>query len=647
MRIFYRRPLALAACLCAVCAVLIWQWSGGAKLILGIFALSLLLLLLTGCLLRKRFGYAALVSVLSLVGVCLSVLSSYLFFNVRYESYRAMDGEVCEAEGIVLERLQATSFSTQLRVRLTEIDGEACRAGAVVECTYASALQVGDCFCMTATPRDFEKDELFDEETYRLSDGCLTVLVCADAEQCRVLDEKSNSPLVWASRINTALSSLLQSTVGGEAGGVTAALLLGNRSWLSGDHTLDFRRAGVSHLLALSGLHVSILIGFAEFLLRRLFLPPKARAVLVPSVAVGYVVLTGMSVSTWRAALMLCVLYLGLLLRENYDSFTALCVVLVLILIVTPYAVLDLSLWMSFLAAGSIIVFSPAVQRLFAAWEKKRPPRLIFSIGKAVVGALAVGVAANLALLLLSASVFGEISLMSVPVTLLLSLPVTALIICGAVTLCFPSLPILPWFCSFLGTLILKVCAWASELEHILLPVGDLHTKSILLLLTVLLILFAVIRLKRKRWLAVLPILCAAVISSLWMTYLPRDAEWEAVAIPSGVGEVRLYTKHGSAVLINDTRGSASSAYEIKAAATDARCTEIDDLVFCRYYNQATYFIARLSSQIRVRTLHLPVPSDERETVIAARLAEEAALHGIEVAYDAEAYLITYDQSAP
>ena len=79
-------------------------------------------------------------------------------------------------------------------------------------------------------------------------------------------------------------------------------------------------------------------------------------------------------------------------------------------------------------------------------------------------------------------------------------------------------------------------------------------------------------------------------------------------------------------------------------AANDARCTEIDDLVFCRYYNQATYFIASLAAKLRVERVHFPTPTDDRERAIAARLAEEAELHGIEVFYDAEQYLRAYDE---
>ena len=115
------------------------------------------------------------------------------------------------------------------------------------------------------------------------------------------------------------------------------------------------------------------------------------------------------------------------------------------------------------------------------------------------------------------------------------------------------------------------------------------------------------------------------------------------ITIPAGHGEVRLYTQGGENILVNDTRGNASEAYEIKLFATADFCTEITDLVFCRYYNQATYFISRLSGQIMVRCIHLPEPDGDREHAIAKRLEEEAAVYDIEVLYDAEKLLAAYD----
>ena len=642
MKIFYNRPLALCGCLFAVLSLAGVRLSAMQKRGLLLIAALAFLGVLILCGILRRLGRGRLLLMLCFGTAVLAMTSSYLFFNVRYAAWQERNGVACVAEGTVEEYLTGTAYSATYRVRIDRIDGETTDAGAVLECGYASTLQRGDRFRVRAVPRAFTDEENFDEESYRLADGCLTVLTCASSADCERTGKDESDLLLKCDLWNTRLAYDLCNRIGGEAGGLAAALLLGNRTWITADTALDFQRAGISHLLALSGLHVSILIGFLEFLLHRLRLAKLVRAVLIPLSAVGYLCMTGVAVSTARAVLMLCVLYLAFLFREEYDAFTALCLALVVILGSTPYAVLDLSLWMSFLAAASILIFMPAVMVWIRRWRKRhKPSKLVFSLFSAFVSAAAVGVVANLALLLLSAAVFGEVSLASVPATLLLSIPVTLLLILSAILLLFPFVPLLPWACGTVARSILSVAAGFSEIDHVLLPVSDPSVQVWIVLLTAWLILLAVLPLKRGRWAIPVPILLAAVVIS--SAIATKTMEPAMYSFKTGRGEVRLYTSGGHAVVVNDTSGAASASYEIKTAATAEHCTEIDDLVLSRYYNQATYFIAKMAERSRVSVLHMPMPTDEREAAIAARLAAEAELHGMRVAYDAEQLLEQYD----
>lgn len=642
MQILKNRPLALSACLFAILSVLCISLEGTFKLLLACVAgVGILLVLLLSCL-RRRLGKLGATLLLCFAACLSSLLSSYHFFNVRYAAWQTKNGSPCVAEGVVVEYLSATAYSATYRVELDRIDGKPCDAGAMLECGFAATLQRGDRICVNAVPRAFADDERFDEESYRLSDGCMTVLVCVSAEDCMLTGSDTSDLLLKFSAFNVRLAYRLRNLIGGEAGGLASALLLGNRSWITADTTLDFQRAGISHLLALSGLHVSILIGFLELLLRRFHLAKIFRAILIPFCAVGYLAVTGFAVSTSRAVLMICVLYLAFLFRAEYDPLTALCAVLAVILLITPYAVLDLSLWMSFLAAASILIFMPAVIALLRAWSgRSRLPRSVTRALTAVATVAATGIVANLALMLLGASVFGEVSLASVPATLLLSIPVTLLLILSAVLAILPFIPVLPWLCSLLGDLILSVAAGFSEIENILFPVRSPFVQVWVVLLTLALILLAVFPLKSRWWAIPVPVMLIYIVIS--STIVTQNMTSSVYFFKTGRGVVRLYTESGHAVVINDTSGAASASYEIKTAATDEHCTEIDDLILSRYYNQATYFIAKVSERSKVRVLHMPMPSDDRERAIATRLSAEAELHGIRVEYDAEQMLARYD----
>lgn len=644
MYLFHQRPIAFAACLYALFAILATKLS---------LTLHLVLLVIAGCLLaglllfrfyKKHLGKYGIVTLLCLFATVLSLGTSYGFFKIQYADLQSLVGKNCIAEGLVTERLSGDSYYSRFRAEIDRLNGEDTAFGALLECEYSSPLQPGDRFVLQTVPREFRSDEYFDEESYTLSDGCMLILVSSDGADCEILGNESTSFSVLASRTNLSFSYDLYRATNG--GGLVSRLLLGNGTFLSKNDQVCFSYTGGSHLLALSGLHVSILIGFMEFILRRLRLPRVGRAILIPIAALGYLILTGCPVSAMRAVFMVCILYLAYLWRGEYDPFTALSVALVLILQITPYAVYDTSLWLSFTAAGSIIVFMPFIQTLLDAWrEKTKLPQSVFRIVRSLVTAVSVGVIVNIALLPLSAAVFGEISLWSVPVTLLFSIPVALILIFGILMLLFPFVPYLGELCGAIESWMLETVRVLSEAENCLISLSDTGCVISLILLTVSLILLAVLPFKKVFGWVTVCALCIATAGALFFgVYSPSSQEWNHHVLEYSRGDVCVYTCERRAVVVNHTFGAVNAAYDIEQLVNQERCTEIDSLIFEDIYQQAPYFLCKLSDRMLVRTLHLPTPKDAREAAIAERICIDAERYGIDVVFDGEEQLKLYEK---
>lgn len=165
-------------------------------------------------------------------------------------------------------------------------------------------------------------------------------------------------------RLNQALfqakNKLLNSYatyLGEEGAGVVSSMLLGERALLSDETRELYRRGGISHILAISGLHVS-LIGMALYeLLRKTVL---GRNGAVPVACVG-VILYGSFVeagtSTKRAVIMFLLLLLAKALGRTYDTLSAMSISVILILSGSPGALYTASFQLSFAAAyGSSVV---------------------------------------------------------------------------------------------------------------------------------------------------------------------------------------------------------------------------------------------------------------------------------------------------
>ncbi len=134
--------------------------------------------------------------------------------------------------------------------------------------------------------------------------------------------------------------------------GLVAAMTLGDKTGLDSEIKELYQLAGISHVLALSGLHIAS-VGLALLaLLKKSGLGVKISAVIAGSVIGIYAVMTGLSTSTVRALIMFILSVIAILLGRTYDLLSAAALSAILILIESPYYIYDSGFLLSF---GAII----------------------------------------------------------------------------------------------------------------------------------------------------------------------------------------------------------------------------------------------------------------------------------------------------
>ena len=450
MQVFKNRPLALALSVFAMAAVLSYRLSEVAKLWCLAILLSLALIGAVVAIFRKSFGKRIAILILCSFFASVAVFQSWFHFQFLTKTFREKVDQSSVVEGYVTNVLRVNGSESSFAIQLREADGARSDAKVLLKCNYPSSLQIGDSIRLTATVCAPQNTLGYAEETILFSDGYLGVLQCDDWRACTVFGEKAQTPSIYLRDLRDTFSERFQITLNRDTYARASALFLGDRSELSGDAILNFQRCGVSHLLALSGMHISIVILMWEILLRKLKISKLCRALVVPLIAIGYLFLTGCAPSTFRAVLMLCITYLAYLFSADYDPFTSLCIALFLVLNISPYGVADISTWMSFIASAGIIIFLPAVSEWMEDRLRKTDlPNRIKRCIRGIVTAVAVGLFANAAILPLLAYFFGETSVFSIGMTLLLS-PVLSL----ALPLCLLSL-LFPRF-----GLVVKLTQW-------------------------------------------------------------------------------------------------------------------------------------------------------------------------------------------
>lgn len=232
------------------------------------------------------------------------------------------------------------------------------------------------------------------------------------------------STLIYNARIS--IDQAIDSVSTGDSRAVLSALVVGKRDHITHELRESFSRAGVSHLLAISGLHVGIvaticflllsaILGRVEFLLRRA-LVKKTGAVLSIVLVIGYGMLAGMSPSTQRAVIMIVIFLAAFLLNRSYNPANTLAAAALGILMVYPHYLFDISFQLSFAAVSAIFIglylFPPAGVRLGETKIKR-----FFRI---ITGFIWISVFAIIGTMPLVAHYFNQVSILGIGANLIL-----------------------------------------------------------------------------------------------------------------------------------------------------------------------------------------------------------------------------------
>lgn len=246
---------------------------------------------------------------------------------------------------------------------------------------------------------------------------------------------------------------------------LAAGIMLGDKGGI-GDGVYGMLSAnGITHILCVSGLHVSILIAAVYFVLSPLMLPKRIKRATVCAFALFYMFLTGFSVSVCRAGIMACVAVCDNLTRRRTDSMTSLLLVAAFLCLFEPTAVLSLSFRLSFLATAGVIA---SQQNVVPEIKKRLGKGICAKICSAILGTLFLSVCViSLCTPVLSAY-FGSQSALA-PVGNLVCAPIAEMYL----VMCFALVPLS--FVPYLGTALGTVTDLAGRL---FMRLSELLSKS-------------------------------------------------------------------------------------------------------------------------------------------------------------------------
>ncbi len=375
-----------------------------------------------------------------------------------------------------------------------------------------SGFSYGDRLSFTATQlKAAESEGIY--RFHSLSDRCY--LTCYNRSDEYSVSEAEDSLYFSILKLRLFTAEKLRSALNGDSFAVAQALFTGSKNAVSAALSSAFRICGVSHIFAVSGMHLSLWTGLFFIILKR-----RARNSFIPNIlaalfVIFYIIFTGFSPSVLRAGIMLLTVFAGRLIKRASDPLNSLGLSGTILMSLNPYLAGNVSFLLSFTATGAIALWSE-----FILPEKKIPEgnfrRVKMKLRQPFYD-IVISIAVILTTLPVSSLFFGYFSLLSPFASLIVTPLAEAVMLLSALLVILPEgnfiYGIFQFFTDEVCRSMINIVMNLSEADFLLIPTEF----SILLpcfVITSLLCAFFIIFLKDRKK-ALTSILAGTLIFSL------------------------------------------------------------------------------------------------------------------------------------
>ncbi len=604
MNIFDKRPLALT--LSILLGLFVFFTNLG---IYGKIILALLLLLLFAIsfvpriskIIKGRLGKTIII--VSSVALLFSYLyfETYFFFGKRFD-------EPVDITATIID-MDINNGRSDLTVKTDNVNGERFTSGKLRATVYldnADKLAVGNIIEIKGTIIGFEKEsnDGFNAKSYYTAKGYSGEII--DITSLEVIGYEGEPFQYKIEQFRSKLTRNIILQTNSSAGGMLSALMLGDKDYLTGQVELDFTRTGTTHILALSGMHLVILILGIAKLLRKLRINRKIVDVITIFLTAFYVVLTGCGSSIVRAGIMLIITILLRFMSRNHDSFTSLCLAVFLIVLFQPYAIFDLSLWLSALATMGVVIY--------AEYSALYPAKTKLQTFKT---AIMFSIFAICSTLILTANTFKFTSVISPLATIIFSFLTELYLYMGIVLVLIGKVIPIGKILAYFGDFIIWLINKFAEPDFVYIVTDFISVKVLIAITTVVLLSFIVLNIKqKKKFVVVITLLFAFTITmASGFTHITESHD-TCTYIRDDKKEQITVTSNGEISVIDIATYTKSTAYDTGNNILVANLTHIDNYILLKYNKKLPEALYILLENYKIDKVYLPDPKNQEELLI-------------------------------
>lgn len=309
---------------------------------------------------KRYFRYIKLIFKLNII---LTIIFSSFISNLiikyqelRYESVFQDEQEI-EITAIVLSNKQEKDYYNRYKVK-----GEG--AYFYINVDKKEILEYGDKILIKGEfqePQTARNYKGFDYKQYLKS---LKIIGTIKVSKLELLDKKcANSLLQISNSIFLKIKSNIEKTYSKNVSGIILGVMLGYTESIDENIRNDFSESNISHVLAVSGMHISYIIVLITNSTKKVF-GKKYSKILASIVLIVYMFITGFSVSVVRASVMGILACMSFIVYRKSDTLNNISIAALITLINNPYSITSMSFLLTYGGTLGIIYFQPVVEKI-------------------------------------------------------------------------------------------------------------------------------------------------------------------------------------------------------------------------------------------------------------------------------------------
>ncbi len=514
--------------------------------------MSLVLFIFTLCIPKLRKDKTIPIFFLT----CAIALTSFCGFTyIKYQPVTALDGMQCKVDAVITQVPGGPTYDRYYYIIETDsitLNGKNPKIKLRLSSQYELNCEPYDRISANLQLFLPSDGEGYNSRIHYRSKGIYLYSYALD--DITVTPAAKRPLLYWAQKTRIALSESVDKQLASTEGAVVKGVLLGDDSQLPNKNVMDIRKSGLSHLLAVSGLHVSIISMCLFALLKFLRINKRLSSIICMVVVICFMAITGFSPSITRAAIMSIVYFISLAIYRQADSLNSLGLSVLIITLINPFAAADIGLLLSFSATLGILLIQQKINNILMK------PFININRGINIIKSICSTVACTLAATIFTTPItmmfFGSVTLIGPIANVLCIFPSSVLLITGALAAIIGAIPMIaiiaPPF-AFVSGWLAKYILWVSDILADF-PIASLSTSYAYVMLwlggSIILITFAVL-IKRRyaiRFAALLS--CIVLFGGVLSHQLLYQNVTEVISVNQDSGSSTIITNNNRAVVI-------------------------------------------------------------------------------------------------